>query len=296
LPTYKAEHTLPKQFSDRSGDESHLAHQGTEKVTEMRKLLISILLASVAASPAIARPQHDDGDNKSPPAHQQHQQAHDEGRGNRGGDNGQRAQFQVRQQMQVQQNANRGGWDRGRFEGRGNVTPQQVQQQAYGHRDGNFDGRRRDGYAGVPQQGQVVEGQRNWSRDRTNWNQNRDGDWRQRGTVQTQYRDRSRWANGGWNRDWRNDRRYDWRRYRDHHRSVFHLGIYFDPFGYGYREFGIGYRLQPVYFGQQYWIDPAMYGLPFPPPGAQWVRYWNDAVLVDMYSGEVIDVIHDFFW
>lgn len=52
----------------------------------------------------------------------------------------------------------------------------------------------------------------------------------------------------------------------------------------------------PAYFGESYWIDPAMYGLPYPPPGAQWVRYWNDAVLVDMYSGEVIDVIRDFFW
>ena len=36
---------------------------------------------------------------------------------------------------------------------------------------------------------------------------------------------------GGWNRDWRNDRRYDWRNYRDRHRSIFHLGFYYDPFG-----------------------------------------------------------------
>ena len=267
-----------------------MAHQGTEKVTDMRKLFISILLATVAASPAIARPQHDDGDNKNPPAHQPHQQAQDKGRGNRDGDN--RPQFQMRQQVQVQQNANRGGWDRGRFEGRSNVTGQQVQvqEQGYAPRDRS---RWNGGQAvGVRQ----VEGQRNWSGDRSNWNQNRDGDWRQRGAVRVESRDRNRWANGGWDRNWRNDRRYDWRRYRDHHRSEFHVGIYFDPFGYGYREFGIGYRLQPVYFGQQYWIDPAMYGLPFPPPGAQWVRYWNDAVLVDMYSGEVIDVIHDFFW
>jgi Ni/Co efflux regulator RcnB len=257
----------------------------------MRKLLFSILLASVAASPALAQPGHDDGNNKAPPAHQQHQQGRDEGRGNRG-DNGQRPQFQGRQQ--VQQNANGGGWDRGRFEGRGNVAPQQVQvqEQAYDRRGGNFAGRRGDGgFVGVPQQ-RVVEGQRNWSRDRANWDQNRD--YRQGQVVRTS--DHDRWRNGGWNRDWRNDRRYDWRRYRDHHRSVFHLGIYFDPFGFGYRPFDIGYRLQPVYFGQQYWIDPALYGLPFPPPGAQWVRYWNDAVLVDMYSGEVIDVIHDFFW
>jgi Ni/Co efflux regulator RcnB len=39
-----------------------------------------------------------------------------------------------------------------------------------------------------------------------------------------------------------------------------------------------------------------MYGLPYAPPGTEWVRYWNDAVLVDMYTGEVVDVIRDFFW
>jgi Ni/Co efflux regulator RcnB len=99
-----------------------------------------------------------------------------------------------------------------------------------------------------------------------------------------------------WNRDWRNDRRYDWRdrRYRD--RSRFHLSLYIDPFGWGYQPYSIGYDLQPSYYQQNYWIDPAMYGLPYPPPGAQWVRYWNDAVLVDMYSGQVIDSIPGFFW
>ena len=39
-----------------------------------------------------------------------------------------------------------------------------------------------------------------------------------------------------------------------------------------------------------------MYGLPYPPPGKQWVRYWNDALLVDTYTGEVVDSIQGFFW
>jgi hypothetical protein len=269
----------------------------------MRKILLSLLLASVAASPALADPwKHNDGDNNHPQA--QHQQAHDQGRGGRGngnGDNGQRQHFEMRQQVQ-QQNTNRGGWDRGRFEGRDNAVQQQVQvqQQAYDRR-GNYDNYRRDrsnwngGNAVQQQQYEQAQRSGSWARDRSNWSQNRDGDFRQR--EQSQYREGSHWANSGsWNRDWRNDRRYDWRRYRDHHRSTFHLGIYYDPFGYGYQSFNIGYRLAPAYFGNQYWIDPALYGLPYPPPGAQWVRYWNDAVLVDMYSGEVIDVIRDFFW
>ena len=283
----------------------------------MRKFLISILLASAAASPAIAKPGHDDDDSNRPQAHEQHQQAHDEGRAERGGggDNG-RPHFEMRQQVQ-QQDANRGGWGGGRFERRGNDAPQQVQQQAYDRR-GGFEGYRRDRAEQAPQPvqaqrdyyrrdrsgwtgGQAVQvdqAQRSgsWARDRGSWSQNRDGDYRQRQGDRSQYRDRTRWASGGWDRNWRNDRRYDWRSYRDRHRSTFHIGIYYDPFGYGYRPFDIGYRLRPAYFGQQYWIEPAMYGLPYAPPGTEWVRYWNDAVLVDMYTGEVVDVIRDFFW
>ncbi len=30
--------------------------------------------------------------------------------------------------------------------------------------------------------------------------------------------------------------------------------------------------------------------------GTRWVRYYDDVLLVDTYTGEVIDVIHDFFW
>jgi hypothetical protein len=31
-------------------------------------------------------------------------------------------------------------------------------------------------------------------------------------------------------------------------------------------------------------------------PGTRWVRYYDDVLLVDVYTGEVVDVIHDFFW
>jgi Ni/Co efflux regulator RcnB len=99
-----------------------------------------------------------------------------------------------------------------------------------------------------------------------------------------------------WNTNWRNDRRYDWRDFRRHHRNRFHFGIFIDPFGWDYQPFSIGYRLWPAYYGNQYWIDSSMYGLPYPPPGCVWVRYWNDALLVDTYSGTVIDVIPGFFW
>jgi Ni/Co efflux regulator RcnB len=100
-----------------------------------------------------------------------------------------------------------------------------------------------------------------------------------------------------WDGNWRNDRRFDWRDHRRRHGSLFHLGFYYDPFGWGYQQFQIGGRLWPNYYSANYWInDPYQYSLPYPPPGTRWVRYYNDALLVDTFSGEVVDVIRDFFW
>lgn len=100
-----------------------------------------------------------------------------------------------------------------------------------------------------------------------------------------------------WSTNWRNDRRYDWRDYRNHNRARFHVSFYSDPFGWGYSPFSIGSRLWPSYYGSRYWIsDPWQYRLPYAPPGTRWVRYWDDAVLVDTWNGQVVDVIRNFFW
>lgn len=100
-----------------------------------------------------------------------------------------------------------------------------------------------------------------------------------------------------WNGNWRHDTRYNWHDYRQHHRSIYHLGYYHDPFGWAYQTFAIGWRLWPSYYESSYWIeDPWTYRLPPAPPGTRWIRYYNDALLVDIYTGEVLDVIHDFFW
>jgi Ni/Co efflux regulator RcnB len=281
----------------------------------MRKFLITILLAGAAASPAVAqdhgRWHRDQQQSEGQPAKEDRSQAKEERRQAREQMRAEQSQqapaprFERQQQVQGEQ---RGGWDRSHFEGRGNVAPpqQQVVEQQRSYR-GGYSGQAQQtgevqrtyrGYSGFGQPPQAQQTQRSgsWARDRGSWSHDRDGDFRQREATQQQYRDRNRWASGGWNRDWRNDRRYDWRNYRDRHRSIFHIGVYYDPFGYSYRPFNIGYRLQRYYYGQQYWIDPAMYSLPYPPPGTQWVRYWNDALLVDIYSGEVVDVIHNFFW
>ncbi len=100
-----------------------------------------------------------------------------------------------------------------------------------------------------------------------------------------------------WSRNWHRDHRYDWRRHRDRHRSTFRLGFYYDPFGYNYRRWSIGSVLFPSYYGSRYWLnDPWQYRLPPAYGPYRWVRYWNDALLVNIYTGEVVDVIHSFFW
>jgi Ni/Co efflux regulator RcnB len=56
-------------------------------------------------------------------------------------------------------------------------------------------------------------------------------------------------------------------------------------------------RIAPVLFAQSYWIaDPWAYRLPDPYGPYRWVRYYDDALLVDVYTGQVVDVIYDIFW
>ena len=117
------------------------------------------------------------------------------------------------------------------------------------------------------------------------------------GTQPALRTDRRRIETTNWSTHWRNNHRYDWQNWRRHHRSTFHLGIYYDPFGWNYRPYQIGWRLWPSYYSSRYWInDPWQYRLPYAPPGYRWVRYWDDAVLVDTWTGQVVDVIYNFFW
>ena len=103
---------------------------------------------------------------------------------------------------------------------------------------------------------------------------------------------------GSWSTSrWRSDHRYNWREHRRRHRSLFHLGFYYDPFGWNYRPYQAGWRMWPSYYSSRYWIhDPWQYRLPYAPPGYRWVRYHDDAILVDTWSGQVVDVIYSFFW
>jgi len=108
------------------------------------------------------------------------------------------------------------------------------------------------------------------------------------------------YSNGwrAWDRDdWRRDNRYNWFGWRSSHRDVFRGGYYSAPFSdYSYSRLSIGLILGNAFFDQRYWIaDPYAYRLPPAYEPYQWVRYYDDVVLVDTYTGEVVDVVYDFF-
>ncbi|WP_404481344.1 RcnB family protein [Novosphingobium sp. BL-52-GroH] len=117
--------------------------------------------------------------------------------------------------------------------------------------------------------------------------------------------DNDRWRGNGnnqsrnWDRNgWRRDNRYDWQGYRDRNRSTYRIGRYYAPYqNYSYRRLGIGFSLGSMFYGNRYWINnPWQYRLPEVYGPYRWVRYYDDVLLVDIYSGQVVDVIYDFFW
>lgn len=136
-----------------------------------------------------------------------------------------------------------------------------------------------------------------WQRGRADWNggrgiagRGRDRDWNG---------DRGWNDNRAWNRGWRAESRYDWRANRYRNRAAYRLPRYYAPSGWrsGYQRFGIGVTLSSFLWGQNYWInDPFSYRLPDTWGPYRWVRYYNDALLVDVRSGRVVDVEYDIFW
>ena len=100
-----------------------------------------------------------------------------------------------------------------------------------------------------------------------------------------------------WDTSWRSNRSYDWRGYRGRYSSLYNLSPYYDPYGWGYRRFSIGVSIGSGYYGSNYWLnDPWSYRLPPAYGPYRWVRYYDDALLVNIYTGQVVDVINNFFW
>lgn len=69
------------------------------------------------------------------------------------------------------------------------------------------------------------------------------------------------------------------------------------PRGFTYRRFVLGERVPTALLAATYFLTGyAMYGLDTPPPGYVWVRDGTDAVLVNRYTGEVVQVQYDVFY
>lgn len=129
--------------------------------------------------------------------------------------------------------------------------------------------------------------------DNRGWNGNGWNDGRR-------YDDRNRWAGQRrWDNGWRSDARYDWYGYRARYGDRYRMSRYDAPRGwdYGYRRFSVGIFLNNMLYSNNYWLDdPYAYRLPPAYGSLRWVRYYDDALLVDVRDGYVADVIRNFFW
>ena len=77
----------------------------------------------------------------------------------------------------------------------------------------------------------------------------------------------------------------------------YRAGPYRAPYGYYVRSWGFGDFLPRPWFAESYWLgDFIDYGLPYPPPGFEWVRVGPDALMVDRYTGRVVQVVRGIFW
>jgi Ni/Co efflux regulator RcnB len=74
-------------------------------------------------------------------------------------------------------------------------------------------------------------------------------------------------------------------------------GGYRAPYGYYVRNWGFGEFLPRGWYGQDYWIGDFLdYDLPYPPPGYEWVRVGGDALMIDRYTGRIVQVVRGIFW
>jgi hypothetical protein len=292
----------------------------------MRTIIISSLIAATMLSPmAAAAPIGNaqveaNDDNAEFRRGGRHQGGEERGERRERGEWG-RGQAERGDRSARPQNDNRGGqWnrgeerrtDQGEQDWRGRRDASQSGRHYDRNRDGNID-RRWDG-------NRDGELDRRWDRnnddrldrrwDRNDderldrrYDRNRDGDLDRRHDRNNNNRydrdERYRHSNhGNWDRGWRNDRRYNWRGHRDRYSNYYRPGRYYAPHRRDYyRRFSVGIYIGAPYYGDRYWIsDPWHYRLPAANGPYRWVRYYDDVLLIDLRSGYVVDVIHDFFW
>lgn len=96
--------------------------------------------------------------------------------------------------------------------------------------------------------------------------------------------------------------RHDFRGFTDFHQNFraaqrFHAPAYRRPPGWYPHRWTFGEFLPAAFWARDYWLLDFMdFGLPPPPPYAVWVRYGDDALLIDQDSGEIITVEYGVFY
>lgn len=77
----------------------------------------------------------------------------------------------------------------------------------------------------------------------------------------------------------------------------FHSDRYYAPRGFFVRSWAFGDVLPRGWYGDDYRIGEFWeYGLPYPPPGYDWVRVDDDAFLIDSFTGRIAQVVRNLFY
>jgi hypothetical protein len=84
--------------------------------------------------------------------------------------------------------------------------------------------------------------------------------------------------------------------YRGRSLAAVRVAPYRYPAGYAYRQYHLGERFPLAFLIAPYFIaDYALFDLAPPGPALEWVRYGPDALLVNTYTGQVVDVAYGVF-
>jgi Ni/Co efflux regulator RcnB len=79
-------------------------------------------------------------------------------------------------------------------------------------------------------------------------------------------------------------------------RARVHAGVYHYPHGYTYRRWAVGRPLPRAFIAPAYYYPGyAALGLAAPPANFQWVRYGPDLMLVNVATGNVVDIRYGVF-
>ncbi len=249
----------------------------------MRKLLIATAAFALLGAPAAFAQQDDHHDHRG-----EGQGSQNHGSQGSQGSQGQHSQGPQSQGPQSSGPQSSGPQSQGHFQGPPNQGPQNQSHFQGPVNEGRYQGSQSQGgrpeaysehrYYGGQQGQQGPQGQPG------HYYQQGQGQYRQ-GEGQFRQGDRAD------HRDWGRFQRNTFAQHR------FRFGGYERPQGFYYRRWGYGEFLPRLFWSQNYWLnDYGYFGLPYPPAGCIWVRYGDDALLIDRYTGEIVSVEYSLFY